>query len=201
MPPPGDVSVPCADAYGLDYNPFPGVADCPVTPEQYDELVEGPPLCDPGFLTSGTGPYSASDINFAARVIFAESSGNCAEDIAMADVIVNRISNPLFSGGSLSTLTAVVSVPGQFNAVTSPGPSGQFIASGPANYENLDPADCSNLENAIFAMAGVVEGGATATYNSFWAASTGHPGTVIGGSVFWTQVPPRPKPRSPRKKQ
>jgi RHS repeat-associated protein len=47
MPPPGDVSVPCADAYGLDYNPFPGVADCPMTPEQYDELVEGPPApCD-----------------------------------------------------------------------------------------------------------------------------------------------------------
>jgi hypothetical protein len=43
MPPPGDVSVPCADAYGLDYNPFPGVADCPVTPEQYDDLVEGSP--------------------------------------------------------------------------------------------------------------------------------------------------------------
>ena len=156
--------------------------------------------CDPDFATASWGGFTAADVNYAARAVFAESSGNYAEDIAIADVIVNRLNNKLFSRGTLTTLTAVVDQPGQFVSVTPPGPNAQFTASAPGNYESLDEADCNNLATAIVAMETVAEDGATATYNTFRAASSPHAGTTIGGSKFWTQVPAS-QPKNPRKKK
>ncbi len=75
MPPPGDVSVPCADAYGLDYNPFPGVADCPMTPEQYDELVEGPPAPDCSLELEYTGVKSLLGVVNHAAIVLTDSYG------------------------------------------------------------------------------------------------------------------------------
>jgi RHS repeat-associated protein len=40
MPPPDMVSVPCSAVYGLDFDPM--AADCPMSYQQYDDLVEGP---------------------------------------------------------------------------------------------------------------------------------------------------------------
>jgi len=61
--------------------------------------------------------------------------------------------------------------------------------------------DCLNLNAAISAIESVVTNGATASYNMFMTAG-GHSGIVIGGSVFWTVYPPRPKlkPKSPIRK-
>jgi spore germination cell wall hydrolase CwlJ-like protein len=142
-------------------------------------------------LSVGFGNFTASDINYAARTVFAESSGNWNEDVDIADVIVNRLDNPGFDNGGLVTLTMVVNEqnPSQFNAVTPPPGSSKFQSSGPGEYETLNPANCASLASAIEAMAQVALNGATTTFNSFNAASTGHSGTVVGGSVFWTQLP------------
>jgi len=115
-------------------------------------------------------------------------------------VIVNRLDNKLFSKGSLSTLTAVVNVAGQFNAVTGPpSPNVLFTGSAPGQYENLDAADCLNLALSILAMEVVAEEGATASYNFFHSAPYRRAGsTTVGGSVFWT-VSPQPKPTNPKK--
>jgi len=75
-------------------------------------------------------------------------------------------------------------VPGQFNAVTSPGPNRKFILSGPGFYAGLNPTDCAGLQDAIQAMLAIVQGGPTASYTSFGAAGS-HTGIVIGGSVFY----------------
>jgi RHS repeat-associated protein len=160
-----------------------------------DGEEEETPTCDPGFTGN-------ADIDYAARVVYAESSGNPQEDVDIADVIVNRLNSKLF--GSPTTLTAVVSAPGQFNAV-GPPQSKQFFNSGPGQYQNLDPQDCAALTLAIVSMSQVASGGATATYNMFRKAG-GHSGTTVGGSVFWTQgsttrTPTKKKPPTPLKKK
>jgi RHS repeat-associated protein len=191
-PDPDPISQVCPGGFYFDES----TEDC----EPVSYYNEAPPPCDAQFLTQGVGGYSASDINLAARVIFAESSGNYTEDVYIADVIVNRLKNKMFSGGTLTTLTQVVSVPGQFNAITPPGPNWPFTNSGPGLYQSLQPADCNNLKTAIAAMTNVAQNGATANYNMFVAAGGHRGGTVVGGSVFWTVSPP-PKPPRKRKGQ
>jgi hypothetical protein len=155
------------------------------------------PTCDPGF----TGK---ADIDYAARAVYAESSGNQQEDVDIADVIVNRLNNKLFGGGTLNTLTAVVSS-GDFRAVTAPRQTAKFDNSDKDHYQLLNPLDCAALALAIVSMAQVANGGATATYNMFNAAG-GHSGTTVGGSVFWTQgattrTPTKKKLPTPLKKK
>jgi RHS repeat-associated protein len=188
----GDVTGgdPCSSDDGLGFAPNPFCYAPGPIPPLAPAKPKTPP-CDPGFLSVGFGNFTASDINYAARTVFAESSGNWNEDVDIADVIVNRLDNPGFDNGGLVTLTMVVNEqnPSQFNAVTPPPGSSKFQSSGPGEYETLNPANCASLASAIEAMAQVALNGATTTFNSFNAASTGHSGTVVGGSVFWTQLP------------
>jgi RHS repeat-associated protein len=188
----------------LDPSPYPFASGgknmaMPELPGDDDEEVGGGPglapainpPCHPDFLDpkktyEGAGGYSftGKDINFAARVIFAESTGDAQEDLAMADVIYNRVENEDWRHGRLKTLTAVVMQPHQFNAVTPPGPNRKFNLSGRGKYEGLNPTDCAGLKDAIRKMLSVVMNGSDATYTSFGAAGT-HQGTIIGGSVFF----------------
>ena len=157
--------------------------------------------CDPGFLTVGIGGFSADDINYAARVIFAESSGNAQEDIAMASVIMNRLNNRGF--GNQKTLTGVLNVGNgrQFNAINDPNNSQFPMSANPGQYWQAGSPDCINLTTAIQSMANTVISGPTVPYDS-WGAAGSHVGVPIGGSVFFNfgiyqgPIPPRsPRPR------
>lgn len=146
--------------------------------------------CDPGWLpdsavlTGGNkGPFTGADVNYAARVIFGESSHSLPEDAAIADVIYNRIKNPGFARGRLTTLSAVVDARTprggkEFDAVGDP----QFNKTGPGQYQNLTVIECAALSNAIAAMSSDVNNGAGSNYIFFQKAPG--PGTQIGGTVF-----------------
>jgi RHS repeat-associated protein len=159
----------------------------------------GPAPCDPGFLPTNNlvpGPngqiFTGADIDFAARAVYAESSGVVLEDDAIASVIVNRLNNPAFkdrrSHSVATNLTEVVSQTGQFNAVTPPGPSPKFINSQPGLYQSLNAADCANLATAITATFAVAQLGPIYGFTNFAATSSGFSGTQIGGSVFWGPI-------------
>jgi hypothetical protein len=87
-------------------------------------------------------------------------------------VVYNRVNNEAFrtKGHLEQTLTAVVTAPHQFNAVTSPGPNKKFLSSADGSYENLSPSDCASLATAIDAMVSIATNGATADYTQFAAA-------------------------------
>jgi RHS repeat-associated protein len=195
--------VACAMAYWAVYGAeAPGIGG-PATPAPAPS--QPAKTCDPGFLPSGSlypGSdglvFSGADIDFGARAVYGETSGNLQEDSAIASVIDNRLQNPLFAGGALTTLTQVVTAPGQFAAVTpSPG-NVPFVQSQPGLYENLSPAACQSLASAITAMVSTVDYGPSYQYTSFrTAGSTSHAGTIIGGNIFWIDSPPQPPTRRP----
>ena len=118
----------------------------------------------------GIGGFSADDINYAARVIFAESSGNAQEDIAMASVIMNRLNNRGF--GNQKTLTGVLNVGNgrQFNAINDPNNSQFPMSAKPGQYWQAGSPDCINLTTAIQSMANTVISGPTVPYDSWGAA-------------------------------
>jgi RHS repeat-associated protein len=171
-------------------------------------LPADPTHCDPGWFdlqsthTAANGKtYSGADLDFAARVIFAEVSGTQmalaggysdqldAERDAIASVLYNRIGNTGF--GSPQSFTAVGLQQNQFQAVTGNQKQTQkFNRSNFASSKNLNQADCDDLNSAIEAVRKLMKDSPTVDFTFFWAASTGHSGTVIGGSVFWGSTNP-----------
>jgi RHS repeat-associated protein len=168
--------------------PAPGPDPGPILPRGSDD-----PPCDPMFLNSNfsiKGPdglkFSGDDINLAARVVYAESSSLYKEQLAVANVIYNRLENPGYrdSGQTATTLTMVVTQKKQFNAITDPGPSPKFNGSAPAVAQDLNPAECLSLQGAVASVIETLSLGPQYSFTKF-LGGTFAGGTHIGGSTFW----------------
>ena len=160
-----------------------------------------PPKCIPGFLTAGItdhsgNTFSAADINYAARAVYAEAAGSGKGYTAaqvnddrngVASVIRNRVGRRGFRGGVQTTLTGVVNVPNAFQAVTGTAEqTAKFNNSAPANVANLNEAECDDLRGSIAAMKNAIMNGSVYAYTSFrQVGKTNHAGTQLGGNIFW----------------
>jgi RHS repeat-associated protein len=136
--------------------------------------------------------FTGSEINFAARAVFAEASGSLQvgasestkEMYAIASVIYNRLDNPGF--GALPTLSEVLRAEDQFQAVTGTHTqTRKFRSSDSFHSARLSPENCDDLNRALHAMLSVVINGPTNSYTFFKKAGPGSQGRRIGGSVFW----------------
>jgi RHS repeat-associated protein len=157
------------------------------------------PDCDPGWLADDTSvtafngkTYTGADIDFAARILFAEASQDQAERDAVASVELNRTNTRGFGG---STFYATRNGYQAYTSNTSAFQSTD-IASGA--YTKLDTLDCQSLKNAIGTIDRIVTSGPVDNYLYFRAGTQGY-GTVIGSQRFW-RTPPKPpkKRRKPR---
>lgn len=160
--------------------------------------------CNPGFFDEN-GSYSVSgwgrdarasgaDLNYAARVVFAEAasmfkesrdgSGNISysyrpdwenEFDAVASVLYNRIGKTGFSGGVQSTFRGVADAPNQFASVD----GAKFNSSAPGQYQNLSqiqfkdnppqdvnlsPGECDNLRAGVNAIRKLIRNGSRYNY-------------------------------------
>jgi RHS repeat-associated protein len=193
------------DSYGwacIGYDPWGGYNPDPPPPPD-------PPPCDPVFFDEsqnfniGGGTFTGADLNYAARVVYAEATGGNtkvngsylgdqvnAERDAIASVLYNRIGAEGFSGGVKTTFEGVANAPGQFASIG----GAKLNGSGPGQYQNLQESkvnsrgqiyggDCNDLRGSVDAIRRLINYGSQYDYTSFRGGTSG-PGTVIGGSRF-----------------
>jgi RHS repeat-associated protein len=146
-----------------------------------------PEFFEPGFSITRNGrTFTAADLNYAARVIYAEAApaslgGNGEEKKAIASVLYNRISD------GLPTFKAVANS-GGFLSVTGENTKA-FKRTDTENgkYQKLSEADCDALRESVSAIADlIVFGSAYTQFGAFRGGTTPlREGlTVIGGSRF-----------------
>lgn len=130
-------------------------------------------------------------MNYAARGVYGEASGSrsagsevAEERYAVASVMYNRINNPEFRKGSLSTFRQVLNDPGQFRGVTVAGENAKFLASDPTLAAKLNQEECADLNGSIAAVRKTMDTGPGYDYTYFRGGRVGR-GTRIGGSWFW----------------
>ena len=169
------------------------------------------PTCDPGFFDQNQNftisgdpnnrSFTGSDLNFAARVVFAESSSLTSgrgdeinrERSAIASVLYNRIGAVGFPDRrARTTFEGVAEAPGAFASIG----GAKLNSSAPGHYQNLQEAvvnsrgqvyggDCNDLRSSVDSIRRLVNFGAQYGYTQFRSAATRGQGTVIGGNRFW----------------
>jgi len=158
--------------------------------------------CDPNFIKADTQlftdkngkTFSAADINYAARVVYAEGTGRNQggtddELYAIASALYNRLQNPSYrdaDGAMHMSFYSVANQGGQFQAVTGRERfrkkfEGSDTEGG--HYKNLSEGDCLDLYYAMSAVLRVLKDGAGYDFTEFRGGRHG-PGTRIGGSRF-----------------
>jgi len=138
--------------------------------------------------------FIGADLNFLARVLYAESSGSAgvrdrAERMKEKSAILNvkhfrlnRVGYP--NRHAAESFTAVCQAKGQFESVYNGTP--KFTGSAPESFEALSKAECSDLEEAVDAIREFLNAGPNKDYlfDNFRGGS-GSRGQTIGKSRFW----------------
>lgn len=140
--------------------------------------------------------YSGFDLNFLARVLFAEASGSAklieknerdAEKEAILNVKFFRLGRTDYPDWRVKskTFTEVCSAPGQFESV-GPPPTSKFRDSTKSHVEKFDKKECSDFIESIDAIKRFLDAGPNTAYayDNFRGGS-GSRGTTIGRSRFW----------------
>jgi len=193
-----------------------GFTQNPTTPQNPQQpQQQQPQACDPYFFNANQTftisgdpnkrSFTGSDLNYAARVVFAESSSVTSglgdqlnrERDAIASVLYNRIGRVGFPDRTArTTFQAVANAPNAFESVTGGAAyEVKFNSSAPGRYQNLQEervnsrgqvygGECNDLRASVDAIRRLVELGSKYGYTSNRGGTRG-PGTVIGGSRFW----------------
>lgn len=166
-------------------------------------------ICDPGWFdpkatyTVANAPvrtanlvFTGDDLNFAARVLYAESSGAAQlsskadrdkEKAAILNVKYFRLNRPEYPSRKYiaKTFTEVCKAPGQFETVFAG--TEKFKKSDVNMYPCLSKAECADLAEAIDAIKEFLKTGPSTdyTYDNFRGYKPGGQGTQIGRSRFW----------------
>lgn len=138
--------------------------------------------------------FDGADLNFVARVLYAESSGSAQlldndqrlkEKEAILNVKhfrLNRMGYP--NRVKTKTFTEVCRAPNQFESVF--GTSKKFLGSDNQSFETLKQAECLDLSEAILAVRKFIEHGPNDNYlfDNFRGGAGKH-GLTIGLTRFW----------------
>ncbi|MET3117231.1 hypothetical protein AAKU64_001447 [Undibacterium sp. GrIS 1.8] len=164
-------------------------------------------ICDPGWfdkkqsfkITNAPTRTSSldlfgEDLNFVARVLYAESSGSAqvqdkAERSKEKEAILNVKHFRLNRAGypnriKAKTFTEVCKAPNQFESVYAS--SNKFSGSETATYPNLKKPECADLAEAIQAVKQFISSGPNSEYiyDNFRGGKGSH-GKTIGLTRFW----------------
>lgn len=162
-----------------------------------DWFVAGETFSIPGAPAEKTElRFSGADLNFAARVVFAEAAGSDQiknrnerdrEKEAILTVLYNRIGRLGFPDRTArKTFRDVASAPRrQFDSVASN--TTKFAGSAASSCTTLKSADCRDLTESLEAVRKFTRTGPPTDCNFlfFFAASRAKQGTQIGGNKFW----------------
>ncbi|AZN36333.1 hypothetical protein [Iodobacter ciconiae] len=169
-------------------------------------------LCDPGWfidhenfsienapLRTQDLKFSGEDLNFAARVLYAESSGALAlplkndrmnEKEAILNVKYFRLNRKGYPNNSYiaHSFKAVCEAKGQFESVSPKNT--KFTSSANENFEKLSQKECTDLEEAIEAINNFIKSGPNPDYcydnfRSYQPNRPTLPGERVGNSRFW----------------
>lgn len=164
-------------------------------------------ICDPGWfdkkekLKIGNAPsrtasleLSGDDLNFVARVLYAESSGSAqvkdkAERAKEKEAILNVKHFRLNRAGypnrvKAQTFTEVCKAPNQFESVYAS--STKFAGSETGTYPQLKKAECTDLAEAILAVKQFMSMGPNEEYiYDNFRGGKGSRGTTLGLTRFW----------------
>ncbi|MFD1557415.1 hypothetical protein ACFSHT_17615 [Paraburkholderia silviterrae] len=140
--------------------------------------------------------FTADDLNYFARVLFAEASGASmlpdletrkAEKEAIINTTFFRINRKGYPNNKYiaTTFAGVCNAEGQFQTVT-PKLTQKMQSVMGSQYKNLGVGDCSDLQEAIDAIKLFMESGPNSkyTYDNFRGGDKGQ-GKNIGHSRFW----------------
>ena len=167
-------------------------------------------ICNPEWFDAGTlysvanAPpraaalkFTGKDLNYAARVLYAEASGSCAlpdaaerakEKSAIINVLYFRINRKGYVSLKHKTFTEVCTAKQQFESVSGRKP--KFVNSTQSGVKKFTSSDCSDLEESLNAFKNFLNSGPDKQYcyDNFRAYKKGHPslpGNRIGNSRFW----------------
>lgn len=142
--------------------------------------------------------FTADDLNYFARVLYAESSGTvglpaaadrATEKEALINVFYFRLNRKGYPNNSYiaTTFSMVCNASKQFQVVGPPSTPKLRKSADDGTYKKLDAAECANLQEAIDAINAFLAAGPNKQYlyDNFRAGSSGTAGTTIGGSRFW----------------
>jgi len=138
--------------------------------------------------------FSGTDLNFVARVLYAEASGSAqvkdkAERLKEKEAILNVKHFRLNRAGypnrvKAQSFTEVCKAPNQFESVYDK--SDKFLGSATDTYESLKKAECRDLAESIEAIRKFLTDGPNDKYifDNF-RGGKGKRGATIGLSRFW----------------
>lgn len=177
----------------------------PVADKQGHEIM----ICDPEWFDEkktyqiASAPvrtalleFSGSDLNFMARVLYAEASGSAQladkkerdkEKAAIMNVNHFRLNRKGYPSNRYvaKNFREVCEAPGQFESVFAGTP--KFSKSEPGSALNLKKSECADLGESIDAIKAFMAGGPAAQYqfDNFRGYNPSGQGTHIGRSRFW----------------
>lgn len=141
--------------------------------------------------------FSGDDLNYLARVLYAECSGSQSlpdandrktEKEALINVFYFRLNRKGYPSNAYiaTTFTMVCNAPNQFQSVM-PTPAPKLIKSASGAYKRMNKMECSDLQESLDAIRSFLDAGPNSkyVYDNFRAGSSGTAGTRIGGSRFW----------------
>ena len=137
----------------------------------------------PVTVQTSNGPvtYSASDLNYAAAVIYAEAANNPDDLYAVASVLWNRIGATGVSGGVATTFTDVANAPNQFAGVGS-DKFNQGMGGAPASNSEYNSA----VNQLVNLLGDNIGPGATYNYNQFLSyPKQGYQQVAPGGNYYY----------------
>jgi hypothetical protein len=166
-------------------------------------------LCDPGWFDvrkkykisnaperTSSLEFDGGDLNFLARVLYAEASGTAAlpdkaerdkEKEAIMNVNHFRLNRPYYPRRDYvaTTFSLVCKAPGQFESVFANKP--KFLNSIDPAYNHLIKTECADLSESIEAIKNFLIKGPNADYlyDGFLGYSANGRGTHIGRSRFF----------------
>lgn len=166
-------------------------------------------ICDPGWFDvkkkykisnaperTASLEFDGTDLNFLARVLYAEASGTEAlpdkaerdnEKEAIMNVNHFRLNRPYYPRRDYiaTTFSMVCKAPGQFESVFANKP--KFLNSIDPAYNHLIKTECTDLSEAIEAIKNFLENGPNTKYlyDGFLGYSANGSGTHIGRSRFF----------------
>lgn len=164
-------------------------------------------VCDPGWFDkretfkiansptrTASLEFSGTDLNFVARVLYAESSGSAQvmdkeERLREKEAILNvkhfRLNRQGYPNRSAAkTFTEVCEAPGQFESVYATSP--KFSNSASDKFESLRKHECQDMTEAIDAVRSFIARGPNSkmVYDNF-RGGKGSRGVTVGLSRFW----------------
>ncbi|MBN3817849.1 hypothetical protein G3N57_15070 [Paraburkholderia sp. Se-20369] len=144
--------------------------------------------------------FSGADLNYLARVLYAESSGAAmlpdvgdrrTEKEALLNVFYFRLNRKGYPRNDYiaKTFSRVCDARGQFEALQ-PTPKPKFLNSANPKFKTLKQGECADLQEAIDAVKAFMSSGPNQkyVYDNFRAAKQDGMGTTIGKSRFWLSV-------------